>query len=160
MPIKTPGLAAFHKHKARATALEIPFLFSFEQWCSWWETNLGPDWLKKRGIKKDQYHMARPGDIGPYSPENVKCVTCSQNISEQHHPACEKGSNAKLTLEQVIEIRSVYVPFSRENSGYALSKKYGVTRAAIARCVRGETWRDERAGWDGRGRQRVRVGAS
>jgi len=36
---------------------------------------LGPDWLEKRGRGKSEYVMARKGDIGPYSPENVECLT-------------------------------------------------------------------------------------
>lgn len=148
MPIKTPGLQAFHKHKARAKEAGVAFNFTFEQWCGWWENKLGPDWLNLRGgLRPNAYCMARYGDAGPYDPSNVKCITRSENSSEQNHPSCENGPQAILTRAQVIEIRSLYVPYSRESSAYALAKKYGVTRAAIAKCVRGETWQDPELLW-------------
>ncbi len=38
------------KHKSKKRGIE--FLFTFEEWVNWWETQLGPDWFKKRGRKK------------------------------------------------------------------------------------------------------------
>lgn len=39
--------------------------------------------------------------------------------------------NAKLTPEQVIEIRRTYIPWDKEYGGKALAKKYGVSYSAI-----------------------------
>lgn len=151
MPIKTPGLRAFHKHKARSAEAGIEFNFTFAEWCDWWRSQLGDNWLElKTGLRADQFCMARHGDVGPYSPSNVKCITRAKNSSEQRHPSCEEGPRAKLTREQVIEIRSSYRAYSREGNGKILSEKYGVTRAAIAKCVRGETWKDPNLLWAGR----------
>lgn len=52
------------------------------------------------------------------------------------------NSNAKLTDEQVREIRSSYIPQSREYGTVALSKKYGVTNRVIGLVVRGEAYKD------------------
>lgn len=150
MPIKSPGLSAYHKHKARARDAGVEFSFTFDQWKAWWESQLGPDWLKLRcGMRRDSFCMARIGDVGPYSPSNVRCLTRSENSKEQRHPTCENAAFVKLTREQVLEIRASYKPYSRESNGYVLSLRYGVTRSAIAKCVRGETWQDPALLWTG-----------
>src|ERR1700735_4557071 len=63
----------------RAKERNIEFNFSYEEWVKWWENNLGPDWLQKRGIRSGQYCMARFKDKGPYSIENVECITNNEN---------------------------------------------------------------------------------
>lgn len=59
-------------------------LFSFEEWVKWWEDNLGPDWLKKRGVLKVNYVMCRKADKGHYHPDNVYCATSSQNMTDSN----------------------------------------------------------------------------
>ena len=81
-------LALYGQHKRRARRRGIAFEFTFAKWVAWWEQKLGPDWMAKRGPRRDQYVMARYGDKGPYKPGNVKCVTASQNGSERR----ENGS--------------------------------------------------------------------
>jgi hypothetical protein len=74
------SMKKFLVHKRSAKERHIGFKFTYEEWVAWWETNLGPDWINKRGCKRGQYVMARKGDKGPYAPWNVECVTCSENI--------------------------------------------------------------------------------
>jgi hypothetical protein len=69
----------WYDHKYRSRKRGIDFLFSFEDWANWWEEQLGHDWLSLRGCKPDQYVMARKGDKGPYSRDNVYCCTNRQN---------------------------------------------------------------------------------
>lgn len=76
-----------------------------------------------------------------------------------HHFACTAGENsrdaakkgrlphgsgnaqARLTDEQVREIRSVYVRMSRTLGAESLGRKYGVSGVAILRIVKGKGWR-------------------
>ena len=50
--------------------------------------------------------------------------------------------NAKLTDDQVREIRKLYVPYSREFSTVALAKKYGVTNRVIGLIVNGKAYKN------------------
>ena len=53
-----------------------------------------------------------------------------------------KNSNAKLTDEQVREIRKLYVPQSKEFGTVALGKKYGVTNRVIGLIVNGKAYKN------------------
>lgn len=53
-----------------------------------------------------------------------------------------KNANAKLSAEQVREIRRDYVRQSKEYGTVALSKKYGVTNRVIGLIVRGLAYKD------------------
>lgn len=103
--------------------------------------------------------MARLGDVGAYEPSNVKCITISQNSAEKNHTNFgEKNGAARLTPEQVIEARRLYVAGSKEFGVSALARKYGVAHGTIGPCLRGATWRDPIFGWDGSGEpQRARM---
>lgn len=70
---------AFRRHKNGARRRGIEFCFTYEQWCSWWKSKLGDDWFELRGTTHGKYVMARHGDIGPYHPDNVDCITCGEN---------------------------------------------------------------------------------
>lgn len=50
--------------------------------------------------------------------------------------------NAKLTAEQVKEIRSIYIRQSKEFGTVALAKKYGVSNRVIGLIVRGLSYKD------------------
>lgn len=117
----TPAQVAnkkFHLQKRHAKSRDIPFHFSFRDWVCWWESSLGSDWMSKRGRKVGQYVMARLNDTGPYSVDNVKCVTCSENQSEQvSNNTSGAGWNAgtvglrkkgtKLSDDEVLQIYSM-----------------------------------------------------
>lgn len=53
-----------------------------------------------------------------------------------------QNSNAKLTDEQVREIRKSYVPYSKEFGTVTLAKKYGVTNRVIGLIVKNETYKN------------------
>ncbi len=61
-------------HKARASRYKIPFLLSFEDWLHIWTTSGHYHERSPTG-----YVMARKGDVGPYSVENVYITTAAQN---------------------------------------------------------------------------------
>ena len=52
------------------------------------------------------------------------------------------NSNAKLTDEQVREIRKLYVPYSKQFGTVALAKKYGVTNRVIGLIVNGKAYKN------------------
>lgn len=133
-------LWAYARQKWSAADREIEFNFTFEEWVSWWETQLGPNWMQLRGRTKGKYHMARKGDVGPYSAENVIMLSCSQNSSDGAHHYGESNGAVKLTAGQVSEIRKVFVPRSPEFGARALSRKYGVAHATINSCLHRRTW--------------------
>lgn len=73
---------AYQMQKSNARTRGIPWRFSYEEWVLWWESHLGSKWMDLRGCLSHQYVMARPGDRGPYSPENVQCVKSGDNVRE------------------------------------------------------------------------------
>jgi len=122
--------SAFYLHKSGAERDRgIQFKFTFEQWCAWWEDNLGPDWFQLRGCRKDKYVMARKGDKGPYALWNVKCITHSENSREQHN---NKGK--RLTEAQVIEI------YMSDRSKTVLSAQFKVSKDTIKLIRNKKTW--------------------
>jgi hypothetical protein len=68
-------MAHFHVAKIRG----IPFQFTISDWWSWWQTD--NRWAG-RGVGSQGLVMARFNDQGPYSPENVYCVTNAQNARD------------------------------------------------------------------------------
>ncbi len=68
---------AYTNQRSRAKGRGIAFEFTFEQWKAWWLTN---DRWSLRGRHKNNLVMARPGDTGPYSPDNVFCITQYENL--------------------------------------------------------------------------------
>lgn len=57
----------------------IQFELSFEEWIQIW---LDSGHWYERGCGKNQYCMARKGDIGPYSIDNIEIIPTSQNKSD------------------------------------------------------------------------------
>lgn len=58
---------------------------------------------------------------------------------ERHQrPSGERNNHAKLTAEQVVEIRAKYQ--RREAKQEALATEFGVSQANISFIVRGQTW--------------------
>ena len=69
----------FSIQRSHAKRRGIEWQMTFEEWFAVWQES--GHW-HERGNRVGQYVMARHGDTGPYSPDNVSIVTCSQNISE------------------------------------------------------------------------------
>lgn len=74
-------MLGYTDHKSHAKQRGIPFLLSFEEWCTIWR--ISGKW-EQRGHSTGQYVMARFGDTGPYAVGNVKIITCNENVSEAH----------------------------------------------------------------------------
>jgi hypothetical protein len=81
------GDESYHESRVRRFAQQrnnakkrgIDWNLTFYDWCNIW----GDKW-ESRGRTLGQFVMARNGDTGPYSADNVKIVTCSENILEYY----------------------------------------------------------------------------
>ena len=76
--------------------------------------------------------------------ENLEWCTTAYNLTYGHRLECvrgEKAPKAKLTPDQVEEIRRIYIKGDLEFGQSALGKKYGVSHPAIACIVKNKTWR-------------------
>lgn len=70
--IPLAGAEAFHRQRRSAKRRGIPFLFTLPEWWSWWQ--IDGRW-ERRGRDATNLIMARHGDTGPYSAQNVYCTT-------------------------------------------------------------------------------------
>lgn len=74
---QTPeGKYACHRYTAKTRGIE--WLFTFETWMAAWE-----DKFHLRGRQSHELVMARRGDCGPYSPQNVRIITKRENDLER-----------------------------------------------------------------------------
>ena len=71
----------FWSQRRRALERGIEWLFTFEQWLYVWEQS---GHLAERGRTKGKYCMARKGDKGPYSIDNIEIIPFEQNNRDQH----------------------------------------------------------------------------
>jgi hypothetical protein len=113
---------AFSKQKHQADRRGIAFTFSFEEWLRVW-TESGH--LQERGCRRGQYVMARIGDKGPYSFDNVKIIKSGDNNRE-----CEGAHTYSVTRRAKL---------SRTFFGRKLSAEH---RQAISRGI--TAWHERR----------------
>jgi len=69
----------------------------------------------------------------PAENESDKAAHGTKLIGERHHAA-------KLTDQNVIDIRSRYVPFSRKSGAKALAAEFGVSQHQVHMIVTGKHW--------------------
>jgi len=120
----------------------VEFFFSLEEWIKWWEDNLGPDLITKRGNKGHQYVMARNGDKGPYISNNIHLATASVNAHERKINRTAKTSNhigrnnpkCKLTEDEVIKIFQSLLPDKE------LAKLYNISVPTVRDIKKRKTW--------------------
>jgi hypothetical protein len=70
---------AFYSQRASASDRGIDFLLTFSEWLDIWAAS---GHLSERGKRIGCYCMARYGDTGPYSVDNVKIIMFGDNVSE------------------------------------------------------------------------------
>lgn len=91
---------AYLKQKSKAKTRNIEFQFTFEEWVTWWGTD-----IVNRGNRKGKLCMARFNDTGAYHPNNVRKATHEENVIEGHKgktwTAEQKAKQSQLwTAEQ------------------------------------------------------------
>lgn len=74
-----PFYKAFFDQRHNAARRRVAFKFDFWTWKEWWQATGKWD---QRGKGTGKYVMARIGDVGPYAPWNVKCITYEANLVE------------------------------------------------------------------------------
>ena len=79
--IDNPKRTAYYTQKINAKKRGISFELTFEEWVDWW----GEDW-DRRGRCKTELVMARNGDTGAYSLDNIYKSTASDNVVESNRP--------------------------------------------------------------------------
>lgn len=75
---KSP-IGRYDQQRAHAKRRGIPWEFTFDSWWKIWQDS--GKWNERLERK---YVMCRTGDIGPYSPSNVRIDTHKNNILERH----------------------------------------------------------------------------
>lgn len=63
------------------------------------------------------------------------------NKGRENKAKGEAHGKAKLTAEQVSEIRRRYVPGKYGHGAHALAKEFGVSKPTIQNILKGETWK-------------------
>jgi hypothetical protein len=89
----------------------IEWQFTFESWMAWW----GDD-FHLRGPKGHNLCMARVGDTGPYSLNNVVKLTVSENVKEMRTrcKAPHTGHKHTEATKQIMSIKASGRKYSAE----------------------------------------------
>lgn len=82
---------AYSNQLSMARKRGIEWLLTFDEW---WEIWAQSGKWEQRGRHKGGYVMARYGDVGPYSRENVRIITNKENCLEARAHAQRHGSRA------------------------------------------------------------------
>lgn len=88
--------AQYSQQKAGAKRRGIGFEMSFEEWCKIWRES---KMYHKRGPRRDQFVMCRPGDTGPYAIGNVEIRTSQSNLREGHFLHSRARGNYQIPNE-------------------------------------------------------------
>jgi hypothetical protein len=82
----------FKEHRDNSRRRDILFLFGFPLWiATWWESG---HW-HQRGRRRGQYVMARLGDRGAYSVDNIAIIPHVENTSAAHVGRPESASTRR-----------------------------------------------------------------
>lgn len=142
--------AAFSAQKRNAKQRGIPFLFTFQEWWAWWQ--IDNRW-ESRGMGSDKFVMARHGDKGPYSPENVYCATHAQNIGSIN--AQENSARIKAAWARGVDFKlpkgadnprsmAIQTPDGVFANATLAAEHFGLSRAGAAyrarHRVKGWSW--------------------
>ncbi len=87
------------------------------------------------------------GKVSNNSVENLRWDTHKNNVKDSIDQGTffiQKGSKhwaAKLTENQVKEIRIRYIPYSHDNNTCTLAKEFGVSNVEIGRIITNKRWK-------------------
>lgn len=125
--------ARFQAHRARVRERGIAFSLTFDQWWQQWALH----W-PRRGSRRGQMAMTRLNKAGSFEVGNVAVVPAGRLTRSQPPLVC--GSNhpsAKLTEQDIPRVQDML----RCGVGpKRIAALFGVTRNAIRKIKRGQTW--------------------
>lgn len=128
---KNPFRLAWYGARNNACRRGIVWALSYEDFCRVWGSS---GCWGKRGKRRGEYQMDRKDNSRGYTPDNVQIISGALNrVKDSPH-----GHQAKLTEEQVAEIRLAYKP--RYVTYQMLAARYGVARGCIKMVLRGQSW--------------------
>jgi hypothetical protein len=133
---------AYINQRRSATKSRIAFLFTLDQWFAWWLTD---DRWSRRGRKAGQFQMGRKDNRGPYSPDNVVCVT---KVAKKGGLARSGEKHWRAT--PVVTPLGTFVTITAAAKAHGIDRTYGSQLAKKKR--KGWRYLDERT-W---GRSRAR----
>ena len=95
--MKNPYINDYCKQRYSAGKRGIDWQFTYDEWVSWWGTD-----ITKRGRGKGKLVMARTKDQGPYHPSNVRKETYENNIIERNilHTGDKRSDETKLKISE------------------------------------------------------------
>ena len=125
---------AYGKQMASAKKRGIEFELTLSEWVDWWEKQLGKDWFEKRGCRKGQYVMARPGDTGPYRLGNIECVLAEENHRNYNHARKPSSGWCHPQLPKDV-VLAVYVDEAPYSEIVKKHEKHGITKHKI-QCIK------------------------
>jgi hypothetical protein len=113
---------AYRTHRNNASARGIPFLLTYDEWFKIW---INSGHLAERGRRRDQYCMARPNDVGPYTIDNVIIITNAENIAPYwpRYPS--------VPIEEVKQMRAT------GRSPTEIAEDLSISRMSVYRALRG-----------------------
>ena len=99
---------------------------------------LNEEQSKAIGVLRKQYYVNNPEKkekLRLYALGNTYRKGVTLSIETRKKISDSKKINAKITDEQVKEIRSLFIPYSRDFSARKLAEKYNVSHQQISRIV-------------------------
>jgi hypothetical protein len=132
-PILRKAKDQFFNQRCAARYRRIKWKMTFEEWWKIWSDS--GHW-EKRGRRVGQYVMARFGDKGPYSVENVKIMRAEANIQEREAARGVDNGWSKLKEKDIREIRSLEGTVSRTKLG----KRFGIHPYYVRDIQKRKSW--------------------
>ena len=119
----------------QARKRNVEWLFTFETWWKMWQDS--GKW-EQRGRKQGQYCMARKGDVGPYSVDNVDIITIIQNSidANKDRPTGRKGT----TMEEEYGVERANEIKEKLRIGSTGVKQSAATRLQKSISNKGKPW--------------------
>ena len=116
--MKPPMWWAYYAQRNSAAKRGIPFLLTYDEWFEIWSSS---GRLTERGKRRDQYCMARKGNVGPYAINNVIIITNAENTRQLAKRLLATGTHP-LTQTSSREERIMWARRAGRKSGEAWGK--------------------------------------
>jgi hypothetical protein len=127
------AIKAFQRQKDTAKERGIEWLFTFAEWWAMWEAS-GKWELRGRLKRMGGWEMSRPGDVGPYSVDNVTIVSHRENMADVQARLAARRPPRKARERKPPHPRYVLMQEGNLDLAAAMRTK-GVSFAAIGEAL-------------------------